>query len=86
MYKIAEYKYKKCYGHILKYNVLISDILQPAEELASSLTEIVKEVIDEREKQARKQSALQRQVEESNIFQSSAIKYVVKQVTPFSKR
>ncbi|KAK3100355.1 hypothetical protein FSP39_018627, partial [Pinctada imbricata] len=59
---------------------------QPAAELATSLTEIVKEVIKEREQHARKQTTVQRQVDETNIFESSAIKFVVKEVTPFSKR
>lgn len=59
--------------------------LQPAKELATALTAIVKEVSVEREKKAH-QNGLKKRVQEENIFESTSIKYCVRQITPFKKR
>ncbi|KAJ8298037.1 hypothetical protein KUTeg_024568 [Tegillarca granosa] len=59
---------------------------KPSDELAKSLTAIIKEISEEREKQARQSKQLEKQVQKENIFESSSIKYCVRQVTPFSKR
>ncbi|OWF47424.1 serine/arginine repetitive matrix protein 5-like [Mizuhopecten yessoensis] len=58
---------------------------QPAQELATALTAIVKEVSEERERKAH-QKGIKKRVQEENIFESTSIKYCVRQVTPFSKR
>lgn len=52
--------------------------------MATALTGIVKDVCQEREKKARRRSV--NEVQAENIFESSAIKYTVRQVTPFSKK
>lgn len=58
---------------------------QPAQELASALTTIVKDITKERERKAR-QKGVEKRLQEENIFESSTIKYCVRQVTPFKKR
>ncbi|XP_033743476.1 cytoskeleton-associated protein 2-like isoform X2 [Pecten maximus] len=58
---------------------------QPAQELATALTAIVKDISKERERKAH-QKGIEKRIQEENIFESTAIKYCVRQVTPFSKR
>ncbi|XP_060065895.1 cytoskeleton-associated protein 2-like [Ylistrum balloti] len=58
---------------------------QPAQELATALTEIIKEISKERERKAH-QNGIEKRIQEENIFESTSIKYCVRQVTPFSKR
>lgn len=60
--------------------------VQPADELAMSLTQIITEISLERERKARLKSALAKEVEGGNVFDSSAIKYCVRQLTPHKNR
>lgn len=60
--------------------------VQPADELAMSLTQIITEISLERERKARIKSALTKEVEDGNVFDSSAIKYCVRQLTPHKNR
>lgn len=60
--------------------------VQPADELAMSLTQIITEISLERERKARIKSALTKEVEDGNVFDSSAIKYYVRQLTPHKNR
>ncbi|CAG2251126.1 CKAP2 [Mytilus edulis] len=66
------------------YEEAVINSAQPAHELATALTSIVKDICQKREKKARRRSAAD--VQEENIFESSAIKYTVRQMTPLSKK
>uniref|UniRef100_K1QG50 Cytoskeleton-associated protein 2 n=1 Tax=Magallana gigas TaxID=29159 RepID=K1QG50_MAGGI len=52
----------------------VKNCAQPADELAMSLTQIITEISLERERKARIKSALTKEVEDGNVFDSSAIK------------
>ncbi|XP_062603035.1 cytoskeleton-associated protein 2-like [Saccostrea cucullata] len=64
----------------------VKNSAQPAEDLARSLTEIITEISLERERKARLKSALDKAVEDGNVFESSTIKYCVRQLTPHKYR
>ncbi|XP_056012252.1 cytoskeleton-associated protein 2-like isoform X2 [Ostrea edulis] len=64
----------------------VQNCAQPAEELAKSLTQIITEISSERERKARLKSALVKEVEGGNVFNSSAVKYCVRQLTPYKHR
>lgn len=64
----------------------VKNCAQPADELAMSLTQIITEISLERERKARLKSALTKEVEDGNVFDSSAIKYCVRQLTPHKNR
>lgn len=64
----------------------VKNCAQPADELAMSLTQIITEISLERERKARLKSALAKEVEGGNVFDSSAIKYCVRQLTPHKNR
>ncbi|XP_071127748.1 cytoskeleton-associated protein 2-like [Mytilus edulis] len=88
-------KFYICKANVLKGRENLEEVLkvyeeavinsaQPAHELATALTSIVKDICQKREKKARRRSAAD--VQEENIFESSAIKYTVRQMTPLSKK
>lgn len=64
----------------------VKNCAQPADELAMSLTQIITEISLERERKARLKSALAKEVEDGIVFDSSAIKYCVRQLTPHKNR
>lgn len=64
----------------------VKNCAQPADELAMSLTQIITEISLERERKAQLKSALAKEVEDGNVFDSSAIKYCVRQLTPHKNR
>ncbi|XP_061183864.1 cytoskeleton-associated protein 2-like isoform X2 [Saccostrea echinata] len=68
------------------FETAVKNCAQPAEDLARSLTEIITEISLERERKARLKSALDKAVENGNVFESSAIKYCVRQLTPHKHR
>ncbi|CAC5381863.1 CKAP2 [Mytilus coruscus] len=88
-------KFYICKANVLKGRENLEEVLkvyeeavvnsaQPAHELATALTSIVKDICQQREKKARRRSAAD--VQEENIFESSAIQYTVRQMTPLSKK